>query len=84
MTNEELLEYAKKHYPVGTKYHPVGYGAEDKKLIITVSSSPSISMGSGIHIEAGWGWIYNSREGWAEIVVDEDELKEALNIIYRD
>jgi len=79
----ELLEKAIKEYPIGTKYHPVGYDAEDKKSIREVDFRPKIV--GGLSIEAGYGYIYTGWDGWAEIVSKpNNELNEALEIIYKD
>jgi len=79
----ELLEKAIKEYPIGTKYHPVGYDAEDKKSIREVDFRPKIVGGRSI--EAGYGYIYTEWDGWAEIIHDTNkELEEARNIIYKD
>lgn len=69
-TDEELLEYAKKMYPIGTKYKTASkansnIGEVRYKHLITTNGN----------IDAGPGYIYYKLTNtWAEIVSDEIEV----------
>ena len=67
-TDEGRLAYAKKHYPIGTKYISVG---ESKKLGI---SDIEPRLWGGAHIECGEGFIYASGR-WAEIIKEETNME---------
>lgn len=67
-TNEGRLGYARKHYPIGTKYISVG---ESKKLGI---SDIEPRLWGGAHIECGEGFIYASGR-WAEIIKEETNME---------
>jgi len=74
-TNEGRLAYAKKHYPIGTKYIPVYRNGNnwEKHLIQTVSFNASLFEDG--RIEGGKGYIYANGE-WAEII--KEEVKETI------
>ena len=82
-TNEGRLAYAKKHYPIGTKYIPI---PEFKKLgkICTSDIEPRlwggvhIEGGEGVHIEGGEGFIYAYGK-WAEIVKETNMETQKLS-----
>ena len=67
-TNEGRLAYARKYYPIGTKYISVG---ESKKLGI---SDIEPRLWGGAHIECGEGFIYASGR-WAEIIKEETNME---------
>lgn len=76
-TNEGRLAYAKKHYPVGTKYFPLTHQADLDGYHETVSESTFNPRwyspnGKYIGIECGVGYIYANNK-WAEII---DKVKE--------
>lgn len=79
MTNEEILQIAKRCYPVGTEY----YGAytvkrekNKKSALRKVTSENYTKPGIGGHIHepsTGQDFIYHSNR-WAEIVLPEPKL----------
>jgi len=69
-TNEELLEYAEKMYPIGTKYKTASKANNE---IFTASYSPIIITGN---IEVGNGYIYyKPTNTWAEIVSTPEKIE---------
>ena len=70
MDKISLLDYAKEHYPIGTKYIPVG---ESKKSGKISTSDIEPRMWGGVHIECGEGIIYHNGR-WAEIVKNTQKL----------
>ncbi len=71
-TQDELLAYAKKHYPIGTKFRTVPYSAYSSyqlEEIRTVAFTPKFCTIGEIE-GTGFGYIY--KDGvWAEIIKDE-------------
>lgn len=69
-TKEELLAYARKHYPIGTKHYYLFNDGQSDKDIVTVAREPRVN-GDGIEsgIEGGPGWLYiYESDTWATIV----------------
>ena len=79
MTNEEILQIAKRCYPVGTEYYGAYAvkGIKDKKSALRkVTSENYDEPGIGGHIHepsTGQDFIYHSNR-WAEIVLPEPKL----------
>ena len=70
MDKISLLDYAKEHYPIGTKYIPVG---ESKKTGKISTSNIEPRLWGGVHIECGEGFIYHNGR-WAEIIKEETNM----------
>ena len=64
-TTDGRLDYAKKHYPIGTKYIPVCHS----KNICTSTSEPKVWNVTSI--ECGDGFIYHYGK-WADIIKEEE------------
>ena len=81
-TDEGRLAYAKKHYPVGTKYTPIdSYGQSFRKSAVSEYEVKEWELhnNSGITgLKVGDGLIYTSRTNtWAEII-KEDNTDESI------
>jgi hypothetical protein len=75
-TTEGRLAYAKKHYPVGTKYRGLKLNGDIESSISKVLCTPKDNQYG--NIDAGPHWIYLYKENkWAEIVekVKEEETE---------
>lgn len=84
-TLEERLEYAKKHYPIGTKYYPAHITKSDTiictvgDISLSVDSSNDIKESSGNDNKNGhWYteliYLYD-KDKWAEIITNSPEPK---------
>jgi hypothetical protein len=70
-TDEELRDFAKKMYPIGTKYKTASKANND---IVKVLSKHIITSNGNIH--AGPGYIYYKETNtWAEIISEQTEVK---------
>lgn len=80
MTPLQALEEAKKRYPEGTQYHPIGFNATTN----TVKNPDEFSLfamgDDGFAIFDNYGILYMSAyyEVWAEIVQPAKSLEERL------
>ena len=80
-TNEGRLAYARKYYPIGTKYVPLDYKTGDTYPQSTVSrNEPYITNNPYANcysdIVAGNGFIYVDKfDKWAEIIKKEDTME---------
>jgi len=80
-TNEGRLIYARKHYPIGTKYVPLDYKTGDTYPQSTVSiNEPHITKNPYANcysdIYSGNGFIYVDKfNKWAEIIKKEDKME---------
>ena len=70
-TVEGRLAYAKKHYPIGTKYIPVCH-SKNMKNICTSTFEPRVWNVTSI--ECGDGFIYHYGK-WAEIIKQETNME---------
>jgi len=71
-TDKELLEYAKKMYPIGTKHKCAFKTQEDE--ILESTKDPGITPNG--NIDAGPGYIYYKKTNtWAEIISEQTEVK---------
>ncbi len=76
-TNEGRLAYAKKHYPVGTRYIPLDYKTGDtypQSCESRFTPQVTISPYADYHndLDAGNGFIYvHKLNKWAEIIKEE-------------
>lgn len=85
MKSEELLEYARKHYPIGTRYYTLTVYRYERTLTEVTEEPKFINDDSKEEtnlVAAGYGYIYCDRLGWAERHLTD--LERALEIIYRD
>jgi hypothetical protein len=73
-TNKGRLSYAKKHYPIGSKYIPMlSYGVSFEEPRI---STYEARMYGKYDIEIGAGIIYHHNTNkWAEIVKEEEKME---------
>lgn len=62
MTKDELLEYANKHYPIGTQYQPLGAYSPTK------AKYHAKYTGYGIEVGLGFIWREDYPDKWAEII----------------
>ena len=69
-TYEGKLAYAKKHYPIGTKYMSLGSEGQAYR-ISEITSTPKYF---GSFIEGGFAYIYANGK-WAEIIKEETIMK---------
>lgn len=71
-TSEGRLAYAKKYYPVGTKYMPPGLSGSVFQNFSISEYEPKYWKSSN-HIDCGIGFIYINGK-WAEIIKDETNM----------
>lgn len=72
---ETLLKKAKRLYPNGTRYIPIGSQCE-----LQIDNEIFIESRFGIHLEGGRGWLFfNSK--WAKIIEPEFTLPENWHIV---
>ncbi len=81
---EELLAYARKHYPIGTRYIPAHV---EKGLNEVIKDDYRTSMG-GIYvtskrINGDWNESLHYNGRWAEIVSKPEEVKEEIPSILK-
>ena len=86
MTDADLLEKARKEYPIGTIYIPLGYEGHnaDKYHKTAIKIAEFVDINS---MDVGWGYIYDETHDpqWAQIVSKPiSELDIARQIIYSD
>ena len=77
-TPEGRLDYAKRNYPIGTKYLPIDNQGNLGRYHETLSESISNPrwfnpLGDYIGIECGVGYIYANNK-WAEIIKEEFDM----------
>jgi hypothetical protein len=74
-TNEGRLAYAKKHYPVGTKYRGLKLNGDIESGISKVLCNPKDNQYGNIDAGPHWLYLYNENK-WADIVekVKEEEI----------
>lgn len=71
--NEDILAYAKKHYPIGTEYiHLDHNGVPHTRSISKVTRDPRFYGGRDC-IEGGYGFIY-CKDKWAKIIKEESNM----------
>lgn len=73
-TDEGRLEYAKKYYPIGTKYIPLystGESWEEHNIKTVNYNTELLENGT---IDGGFGFVYASGK-WAEIVKEETNME---------
>ena len=72
---EERLAYAKKHYPIGTKYHSLSSNGDNNWGEGVIKNTPSAGYSNNA-IAGGYGYIYSGKTNtWAEIIKDTEEEK---------
>lgn len=72
---EERLAYAKKHYPIGTKYHALDDSGNTNYGEGKITDTPSAGYSNNA-IAGGYGYIYSGKTNtWAEIIKDTEEEK---------
>ena len=70
-THEGRLAYAKKHYPIGTRYVPIDNIGDFYSSVYTSQYEAKFWEG-GSGIEVGAGLIYHHDGKWAEIIKEEE------------
>jgi hypothetical protein len=73
-TTEGRLAYAKKHYPIGTKYLGLKLNGDIESGISKVLCTPKDNQYGNIDAGPHWIYLYNENK-WAEIVEEKQEEK---------
>ena len=73
-TNEGRLAYAKKHYPIGTKYIPLYSNGENWNSDGIKIIPCDIQLYGIDKLAGGYGYIYANGK-WAEIIKEEKNMK---------
>jgi len=70
-TEEELLEYAEKMYPIGTKFKTASKANNET---LTAHYSPAIDLNGDVEVGSGYLY-YKSTNTWAEIVSEPKKIE---------
>jgi hypothetical protein len=77
-TNEGRLAYAKKHYPIGTKYIPIDCDG-NPYVRKDISTYDARLWANGLGIEVGDGLIYHLLTNtWAEIIKEDKQEEKVM------